>query len=85
MHLFETPDENIRLALFDGAAVLLSVGRHERDYMACIQRTSPNGTVYYDVAGYKYHADGSPLPQLPRAPEILDVVDLYKVDYADIA
>lgn len=85
MQLFETPDEHTRLALFDGAAVLLTVARHERDYMACVQKIGPKGTVYYDVAGYRYHADGAPLPQLPRAPQILDVVDLYQTDYADIA
>lgn len=87
MDLFEMGVENPKLSLFDGAAVLLTVARHDRDFMYCEERVGAKGEVYYDVAGYKYRADWSPLPQLPRAPEILDVVDLYEAGYrqADIA
>lgn len=85
MDLFDTMSDQERMPLFDGALVLLTAARHERDFMYCQQKAGPKGTLYFDVAGYRYNADWSPLPQLPRAPQIVDVVDLYETGFADIA
>lgn len=59
------------MKLFDGAAVLLANARHDRDFVWCGQVGR-----HYEIGGYKYAEDGSPLPQLPRAPQIVDVQDL---------
>jgi|GEM_PF-5095241 len=57
--------------LFHGAGVLLAVARHDRDFMWCEAVGD-----HFEVAGYKYRKDGTALPQLPRAPQIVDVQDL---------
>ncbi|MDC7682174.1 hypothetical protein PQU92_02735 [Asticcacaulis sp. BYS171W] len=83
--MFEITTDKTSMKLSHGVMVLLTVARHDRDYMYCERKTTAKGEVYYDIANYRYREDCSALPQLPRAPQILDVIDLYGTDYADIA